>query len=178
MIKYLGVMKPKVQAIQQIVKEKIQENLKLAGEIAKLQLEAAKRIDERNARRHAHRGGSPEEIAFVDGTRRVPSGICGTRRVPPTIFWNPRHTACAADDRAEANGVGIYDRDYYRQERSGFSLGAPRSAVATLILINAAVFLADALFFDNTLSYMLFDAGRHSDASLAVVGVPDLRVCT
>ncbi|MGA2034246.1 MAG: rhomboid family intramembrane serine protease [Thermoguttaceae bacterium] len=42
--------------------------------------------------------------------------------------------------------MGIYDRDYYRQERPSFALGAPRSAVVTLILINAGVFLANALF--------------------------------
>jgi membrane associated rhomboid family serine protease len=41
--------------------------------------------------------------------------------------------------------VGIYDRDYYRQERPGFSLAMPRSAVATLILVNVAVFLAEIL---------------------------------
>jgi membrane associated rhomboid family serine protease len=42
--------------------------------------------------------------------------------------------------------VGIYDRDYYRQERPGFFLAMPRSAVVTLILVNVAVYLADALF--------------------------------
>jgi membrane associated rhomboid family serine protease len=42
--------------------------------------------------------------------------------------------------------VGIYDRDYYRQEQPGFVVGRPRSAVVALILINAAVWLADALF--------------------------------
>ncbi len=39
--------------------------------------------------------------------------------------------------------MGIYDRDYYRQERAGFSLAAPRSAVGLLVLINVAVFLAE-----------------------------------
>ncbi len=42
--------------------------------------------------------------------------------------------------------MGIYDRDYYRQEQPGFVVGRPRSAVVILILINAAVWLADALF--------------------------------
>jgi len=44
--------------------------------------------------------------------------------------------------------MGIYDRDYYRQEqRPGFSLGAPHTMVGTLILINVAVYLVDGLFF-------------------------------
>ena len=43
------------------------------------------------------------------------------------------------------NGLGIYDRDYFRQERPGFSLGLPHSAVVTLILLNAAVWVADGL---------------------------------
>jgi membrane associated rhomboid family serine protease len=41
--------------------------------------------------------------------------------------------------------VGIYDRDYYRQERAGFSLAPPRSAVGILVLINVAVFLAEMI---------------------------------
>ncbi len=41
--------------------------------------------------------------------------------------------------------MGIYDRDYFRQERPGFSLGLPHSAVVTLILLNAAVWVADGL---------------------------------
>jgi membrane associated rhomboid family serine protease len=43
-------------------------------------------------------------------------------------------------DRGHIDGVGIYDRDYYRQGRSGFRLRAPRSAVGAIILINVAVF--------------------------------------
>ena len=42
--------------------------------------------------------------------------------------------------------MGIYDRDYYRQERPGFSLGAPESAIVTIILVNVAVYLIDGLF--------------------------------
>jgi membrane associated rhomboid family serine protease len=41
--------------------------------------------------------------------------------------------------------VGIYDRDYYRRERSSFALRLPRSAVITLIVINVIVYVADAL---------------------------------
>lgn len=44
-----------------------------------------------------------------------------------------------------ANGVGIYDRDYFRQERSGFFLTAPRTAIATLIIVNVVVYLAEIL---------------------------------
>ena len=43
--------------------------------------------------------------------------------------------------------MGIYDREYYRQERGGIQLGLPQSVVATLILTNAALWLADGLLF-------------------------------
>jgi membrane associated rhomboid family serine protease len=46
--------------------------------------------------------------------------------------------------------VGIYDRDYYRHERAGFSLGGPRTAILTLILANVAVYLLDGLFCAST----------------------------
>lgn len=48
--------------------------------------------------------------------------------------------------RGQIDGVGLYDRDYYRPDRPGFFLAIPQSAVVTLILINVAVYLADALF--------------------------------
>jgi len=41
--------------------------------------------------------------------------------------------------------MGIYDRDYYREPESGFSLRTPKTIVVTLILINVAVYLANAL---------------------------------
>jgi len=41
--------------------------------------------------------------------------------------------------------MGIYDRDYYRQQRPSSSLGVPRTAVVTLIAINAALYLANGL---------------------------------
>jgi membrane associated rhomboid family serine protease len=41
--------------------------------------------------------------------------------------------------------MGIYDRDYYRERRPSFALRAPSTIIGTLILINVAVFLADAL---------------------------------
>jgi len=40
--------------------------------------------------------------------------------------------------------VGIYDRDYYRQERPGVSTYAPRSVVTALIVVNVVVWIADA----------------------------------
>jgi membrane associated rhomboid family serine protease len=39
--------------------------------------------------------------------------------------------------------MGIYDREYYRDEHGGFSLGGDWSAVATLVVINVAVFVAE-----------------------------------
>ncbi len=42
--------------------------------------------------------------------------------------------------------MGIYDRDYYPQDRSGFSFRGPRTMVGTLIVLNVAAYLADALF--------------------------------
>jgi membrane associated rhomboid family serine protease len=41
--------------------------------------------------------------------------------------------------------VGIYDRDYYRQGRSGFRLSAPRTAIGAIILLNAAVFVLEII---------------------------------
>ncbi len=41
--------------------------------------------------------------------------------------------------------MGIYDRDYYREERQTFALRAPRSVTATLIVINVVVYLVDRL---------------------------------
>ena len=48
--------------------------------------------------------------------------------------------------------MGLYDRDYVREEPKGFFLGGDRSMVVNLILINVAVFLADALIFHGELS--------------------------
>jgi membrane associated rhomboid family serine protease len=48
------------------------------------------------------------------------------------------------------NGVGIYDRDYYRRPQPGFSLCMPQSMVVTLIIINAALYLIDGLLFQHS----------------------------
>ena len=55
------------------------------------------------------------------------------------------------------NGVGIYDRDYYRQERPGFSLGLPQSAVVILIIANVAVYLIDGLLAGNDHKHWVAD---------------------
>ncbi len=47
--------------------------------------------------------------------------------------------------------MGVYDRDYYRDESRGFVLGGDMSVVSTLILVNAVVFLVD-VFSDGRLS--------------------------
>jgi len=46
--------------------------------------------------------------------------------------------------------MGIYDRDYYREEQSGFSIRTPRTMVVTLILINVALYLANGLLTPET----------------------------
>jgi membrane associated rhomboid family serine protease len=51
--------------------------------------------------------------------------------------------------------VGIYDRDYYRQQPPGLSLGPPRTAVVILIVANVAVYLLNGLFENLRLSDLL-----------------------
>jgi membrane associated rhomboid family serine protease len=49
--------------------------------------------------------------------------------------------------------MGLYDREYYREERrSGIHLAGDWSAVTTLVVINAAIFLADAFTQDQWLA--------------------------
>jgi membrane associated rhomboid family serine protease len=48
--------------------------------------------------------------------------------------------------------MGVYDRDYYREDRQGFRLSTNWSAVTTLIVINAAVLLLDAFTKDRWLT--------------------------
>jgi membrane associated rhomboid family serine protease len=50
--------------------------------------------------------------------------------------------------------MGLYDRDYVRDQPRGFFLGGDRSMVTNLILINVGVFLADSLF-DQAISERL-----------------------
>ena len=45
--------------------------------------------------------------------------------------------------RGADSAVGIYDRDYYREEPRGVSLFAPRSVVTKIIIVNVVVWLAE-----------------------------------
>ena len=67
--------------------------------------------------------------------------------------------------------MGIYDRDYYREERPLFAVGAPRTAVGVLIAVNVALWILD--FFTaptrgNPLTGEI--AGRWLSDHLAVSG--------
>ena len=53
------------------------------------------------------------------------------------------------DKQAAPAAMGLYDRDYVRDQPRGFFLGGDRSMVTNVILINVGVFLVDALFFDH-----------------------------
>lgn len=46
--------------------------------------------------------------------------------------------------------MGLYDRDYYRDERSGMSLRAPRTVVGWLVLFNVAIAVVDGLLMPET----------------------------
>jgi len=48
--------------------------------------------------------------------------------------------------------MGIYDRDYYRQERPAGSGFGPRSAVGALIVANIVVYVADWVFLEGRLT--------------------------
>lgn len=51
--------------------------------------------------------------------------------------------------------MGLYDRDYYRdEEQPGFFLGAQRTMVTTLIIINVGAFIVDVLM-EGELSHFL-----------------------
>ncbi len=65
--------------------------------------------------------------------------------------------------------MGIYDRDYYRQGRSGFRLRAPRSAVGAIILLNVAVFV-----LENVERMAVED--RHGDHPLMIVELFSVHV--
>jgi len=52
--------------------------------------------------------------------------------------------------------MGIYDRDYYREEtKPVFQLRAPTRMLTTIIIINVVVFIADAISPANWVSYHL-----------------------
>jgi membrane associated rhomboid family serine protease len=47
--------------------------------------------------------------------------------------------------------MGIYDRDYYREEPKGFVLGGAQSIVTTLVIVNAGIFLVDWIFAEGAI---------------------------
>jgi len=47
------------------------------------------------------------------------------------------------------SGVGIYDRDYYREERASTPSYAPRTVVGAIIAVNVIVWLVDFLTPEN-----------------------------
>lgn len=58
--------------------------------------------------------------------------------------------------------MGIYDRDYYREEPRGFFLGGPRTMVINLVIINIAIYVVDELLLDGQLRDLM-----HLDPDLA-----------
>lgn len=51
--------------------------------------------------------------------------------------------------------MGIYDRDYYRQQQPGYSLQGPRTIIGKLILINVIIYLVDWLVMGGAISRLL-----------------------
>jgi membrane associated rhomboid family serine protease len=62
--------------------------------------------------------------------------------------------------------MGIYDRDYYREERQTFALRAPRSVTATLIIINVVVYLVDYLLLAGDRNGQIAESLRVTVGSL------------
>jgi membrane associated rhomboid family serine protease len=63
--------------------------------------------------------------------------------------------------------VGIYDRDYYQNRRSGpsfggASFGGPQTVVGWLIVINVAVWLVDALFQNELCGRMAVHSSKYA----------------
>ena len=48
--------------------------------------------------------------------------------------------------------MGIYDREYSREQPSGFTLGGQRSLVTNLLLINVAIYLVDWIFLSEQIA--------------------------
>lgn len=53
--------------------------------------------------------------------------------------------------------MGVYDRDYYREETPGIRLRGPRTAIGWIVLINVVVFLVD-----NLVGELFFPAGKNA----------------
>lgn len=68
--------------------------------------------------------------------------------------------------------MGIQDRDYYPQQRPPFSMGAPRSAVVVLIIINVVIWILDYFTQARVEQYGLHEVivGRWLSDTMAVSG--------
>jgi membrane associated rhomboid family serine protease len=64
--------------------------------------------------------------------------------------------------------MGIYDRDYYRDDREGFRFHGPRTVVSALLIVNIGIWLIGQLFFSPADPRMPLD--RLSAAMAATVG--------
>lgn len=61
--------------------------------------------------------------------------------------------------------MGIYDRDYYRPERSGVTFGFPQSMVGRLVLLNVALWAVDGLVTGGWIT-------QHLRVSVGALGRP------
>ena len=121
---YLEKLQKKFAEAKAAVADLIKNNKAMAGQIAKIQLDATRRIDERTR---------ADGAIFQRGKLRK-------RGVRKRLFLFLEIIT----------PLGIYDRDYYRRSQPGFSLRMPQSMVVTLIIINVALYLIDALFFPRS----------------------------
>ncbi len=81
---------------------------------------------------------------------------------PPTVLYYDRDSSRSfAQKHHQHSGrqsptfMGLYDREYYREEPRGLVLGGETSITTALILINAAILVVDALFTNKQLSERL-----------------------
>ena len=91
--------------------------------------------------------------------RRLPSCLQPTRPWPtnspgangmPCVTSTSGFATWRNRTPGENSGVGFYDRDYYREERPGFTFRAPQTIVSALIVVNVAIWLIDGLFMAKT----------------------------
>ena len=181
---------------------------------ARLGSEAGRRLHQGHRRRQGRAGrGRPLSASWwptISPSSKRRSRKCGrpssrsskrTRPRPaksPSCSWRPPSGSTGAPVpwpspvRRSNSGVGIYDRDYYRQvQRPGFSSYAPRNVVVTLIAVNVAVWLIDGFFCPNVAGqgWLADNMGvhvvrparprgheGHAHSSVALVAVSDRRV--
>lgn len=68
----------------------------------------------------------------------------------PGVGHGARETTHRIRKKRYTTSMGIYDREYYREQRPGLSLSTPRTMVTTLIIINVVLYLADGLLTAQT----------------------------